>query len=98
MIKHIAGIVFVFVFTAFAWVVLGTTVVVRTGTQDTALRGEVGQLWGTPQRQKAPTLSYEIPRPVPKPVAVQTVPGNAIPPTPPGQPPQAAPTAVPTTV
>ena len=79
MVKQIAGIVFVFVFTAFAWVVLGTTVVVRTGTQDDALRGEVGQLWGTPQRQKAPTVTYEIPKPAPKPVAVTTVPGSAVP-------------------
>ncbi len=59
MIKRVAGIVVVFLCTAFAWFVLGTTVVVRTNTQDDALRGEVGQLWGTPQRQRAPTVGYE---------------------------------------
>ena len=85
MVKHIAGIVFVFVFTAFAWVVLGTTVVVRTGAQDDALRGEVGQLWGTPQKQSAPVVSYEAPKvSPPRPAAIATVPGNAIPPVPNG--------------
>src|SRR4051812_9577236 len=93
MIKHIAGIVFVFVVTAFAWVVLGTTVAVRTGTQDDALRGEVGQLWGTPQKQTAPVISYEVQKSPPKPPVVtatpaaggpKTVPGNAIPPAPNG--------------
>jgi hypothetical protein len=80
MVKQILGIVFVFVFTAFAWVVLGTTVVVRTGAQDNALRGEVGQLWGTPQRQSAPVVTYEVPKPEPpRPAAIRSVPGSAVP-------------------
>lgn len=63
MIARIAGIVFVFLATSFAWVVLGATVGVRTASQDTSIRGEVGQLWGVPQRQKAPAVSYALPVP-----------------------------------
>lgn len=47
-------------------VVLGTTVVVRTDAQDGALRNEVGQLWGTPQRQQAPTVKYVETPPAPE--------------------------------
>jgi hypothetical protein len=77
MIKRIAGVVLVFIATTFAWVVLGTTVAVRTSTQDGSLRSEVGQLWGSPQRQKAPSVSYEIPKPVPKSNSVGAGPTNA---------------------
>ena len=57
MIKHVAGIVVVFVFTSFAWVILGTTVTVRTAQQDGSLRPDVAKLWGTPQRQRAPVVT-----------------------------------------
>ncbi|MCC6742678.1 MAG: inner membrane CreD family protein [Acidobacteria bacterium] len=72
MIKHIAGIVFVFVVTSFAWVILGATVTVRTAQQDGTLRPEVAKLWGTPQRQRAPVVT-SIPAAAPKPAkAVKT--------------------------
>lgn len=57
MIKHIAGIVLVFIFTSFAWIVLGTTVTVRTAQQDGSLRPDVAKLWGSPQRQRAPVVT-----------------------------------------
>ena len=57
MIKHVAGIVVVFLFTSFAWVVLGTTVTVRTAQQDGSLKPDVAKLWGTPQRQGAPVVT-----------------------------------------
>lgn len=57
MLKHIAGIVIVFIFTSFAWVVLGTTVTVRTAQQEGSLRSDVAKLWGSPQRQRAPLVS-----------------------------------------
>lgn len=56
MVKHIAGIVIVFIFTSFAWVILGTTVAVRTAQQDGSLRPDVAKLWGSPQRQRAPVV------------------------------------------
>jgi hypothetical protein len=65
MLTRIAGIVFIFVATSFAWIVLGTTVTVRTQTQDGAIKEDVGQLWGTPQRQTAPTVRYVPPPPKP---------------------------------
>lgn len=57
MIKHIAGIVLVFIFTSFAWVILATTVTVRTAQQDGSLRPDVAKLWGSPQRQRAPVVT-----------------------------------------
>ena len=60
MIARIAGIVFVFLATSLAWIVLGTTVALRTDAQDGAIRSEVGQLWGTPQRQRAPSVAYRV--------------------------------------
>lgn len=65
MIKHVAGIVLVFFFTSFAWVVLGTTVTVRTAQQDGTLRPDVAKLWGSPQRQRAPVVT-SIPVVAPK--------------------------------
>lgn len=58
MVKRICGIVAIFLFTSMAWMILGTTVMVRTGKNDSAMRDEVGQLWGVPQRQKAPVVTY----------------------------------------
>ena len=78
MIKHIVGVVLVFVATAAAWAVLGTTVAVRTSMQDGSLRSEVGQLWGMPQRQKAPSVTYETVKPAPKPAVVAAVPPKGV--------------------
>ncbi len=58
MIKRIAAIVFIFLCTAAAWMVLGTSVGMRSRMQDEKLRRVVGQIWGTPQRQQAPTVYY----------------------------------------
>lgn len=59
MLKRIIGIVFVFLCTAVAWVVLGGTVSFRTETQDQKLRAAVGRIWGEPLRQTAPDFWYE---------------------------------------
>jgi hypothetical protein len=58
MVKRIAALVFIYLCTAVAWAFLGSTVEFRTRTQDSKLRGAVGQLWGAAQRQKAPTATY----------------------------------------
>ncbi|MFN0084592.1 MAG: inner membrane CreD family protein [Blastocatellia bacterium] len=58
MLARMAAIVFIFFCTAAAWGVLGTTVMVRTNDQDSSLKGAVGQLWGTGQRQMAPRIFY----------------------------------------
>ncbi len=94
MIKHIAGIVIVFIFTSFAWVILGTTVAVRTAQQDGSLRPDVAKLWGSPQRQQAPVVT-SVPVVAPKPARSANAPARtqapppmptvATVPTPPGQ-------------
>jgi hypothetical protein len=52
----IAGIFFV---AALAWVVLGSSLLARTGTFDDRLSSEVALLWGGPQVQRAPALAWE---------------------------------------
>lgn len=60
MSKRIAAIVFIYLMTVFAWIVLGATVEFRTYNMDTKLKGEVGQLWGTTQQQRAPNVYYKV--------------------------------------
>ncbi len=58
MRRLVAPLFFIFFCTTIAWVILGSAVVARTNQQDTRLKQSVGQLWGTMQRQKAPTVYY----------------------------------------
>ena len=57
MLKRLFAIAFIFACCSVAWMVLGGTVVHRTETSDTLLRGDVGELWGGAQVQRAPTLA-----------------------------------------
>lgn len=56
--KRLFGIAVVWVGCAIAWVVLGSTLVVRTGEADGALSPEVHQLWGPPLEQVQPSATY----------------------------------------
>ncbi|HEY5074256.1 MAG TPA: inner membrane CreD family protein, partial [Pyrinomonadaceae bacterium] len=64
MIKRIAAIVFIFLCTAVAWAILGTTIFQRTYSSDSSSEGRVASTWGAPQNQLPPTASYEeiVPR------------------------------------
>lgn len=62
MIGRIVAIVFIYIGMAAGWVILGSTVFLRTETQDLKLRGMVSQLWGRPQVQATPSVSYETQR------------------------------------
>jgi hypothetical protein len=53
---RIVAIMAVLVLSAFAWMTLGASLDIRTQGQDASLREKVGDLWGTPQTQKAPTF------------------------------------------
>lgn len=64
MIKKLTAIIVIYIFTVVAWIILGSTVLVRTNTQDYKLKDAVGQLWGTVQVQKAPSVYYETKRTV----------------------------------
>ena len=49
----------IFLFTTIAWIILGSTVVARTGESDGRIRHEVESLWGSEHRQRAPEVRVE---------------------------------------
>jgi len=53
-VQRMLAILFIFCCSTFAWFVLGTSVVVRTGESDQTLKTEVISLWGGPHVQLAP--------------------------------------------
>ncbi|MFT5683194.1 MAG: hypothetical protein ACI8RZ_004123 [Myxococcota bacterium] len=55
---RIIWIVVIFSVTTVGWFVLGGVMSNRTSQQEYALSGKVADLWGTPQSQPAPTLSF----------------------------------------
>lgn len=59
MTKRIAAIVFIFLCTAVAWLILGATIFSRTYSADTTLRGNVASSWGAPHEQCPPVASYQ---------------------------------------
>lgn len=56
--RRIIPIVLIFVATSAAWIYLSATVSQRTTTQSIKLQRDVGQLWGGPIVQPAPTTHY----------------------------------------
>jgi Inner membrane protein CreD len=58
MLKRIAAILFIFVCTAVAWAILGSTLFFRTYSSHSQLRGRVASTWGTPQEQSPPAATY----------------------------------------
>lgn len=56
MLKKVLAIIAIFIGVSIAWLILGSSVDNRTMNQDATLREAVGQLWGSPQRQKAPQV------------------------------------------
>ena len=59
MIRQIAGLVFIFVCTTIAWMILGTTIFSRTYSSNQQLEGRVASTWGTPQEQSPPSATYK---------------------------------------
>ena len=57
-VRRLAAIVVIFLGTALAWAVLGSSLVARAGQLDSRLDVEVMQLWGAPQRQVAPNAWF----------------------------------------
>ncbi len=58
MIRHIAALIFIFLCTTLAWVILGSTILYRTHGSDEQLKGHVGSTWGTTQEQAPPAATY----------------------------------------
>jgi hypothetical protein len=61
-VKRLFGITIVWLGCGLAWVVLGSTLVARTGEADGSLSPEVHQLWGPPLEQAQPSASYPVTR------------------------------------
>jgi inner membrane protein involved in colicin E2 resistance len=57
--KRILGIAFVFIMATISWTVLGGVTSTRSGDQRDKLDTAVQDLWGSPQAQVAPKLSFE---------------------------------------
>ncbi len=58
MIRRIVAIVFIFICTAIAWMILGTTISLRTGSSHEQLQGHVASTWGTAQEQSPVSACY----------------------------------------
>jgi inner membrane protein involved in colicin E2 resistance len=56
--KRIAAIVFIWLCTTVAWIVLGETIFSRTYSSDEKLQSRVGSTWGTKQEQGPPWVHY----------------------------------------
>ncbi|MEM7788633.1 MAG: inner membrane CreD family protein [Bacteroidota bacterium] len=57
MIKRLFAVAFIFGCCSVAWAFLGGTVVHRTQTSGASYGSAVGELWGGPQTQRAPTVA-----------------------------------------
>ncbi len=60
--RNLLSIGFIWFGCAVAWVILGSTVMVRTEGSSSSIFGEVAMLWGPPMAQSPPRLTYKEPR------------------------------------
>jgi inner membrane protein involved in colicin E2 resistance len=60
LLRQILALVFIFVCTTIAWIVLGSTIFSRTYGANQQLQGHVASTWGTSQEQSPPTAHYTI--------------------------------------
>ena len=58
--RQILALVFIFVCTTIAWIVLGATIFSRTYGANQQLQGHVASTWGTSQEQSPPTAHYSV--------------------------------------
>jgi len=55
-VSRLIGIIFIFICITIAWMILGTSIMVRTDSGFTQLNRQVEDLWGSEHYQKAPTI------------------------------------------
>ncbi len=60
-VRRLIGIAFILVCTALGWVVLGTSLVVRSEISSQEMGRAVGNAWGPPMTQLHPTIFYNSP-------------------------------------
>jgi len=58
LFRRIAAIIFIFICTSIAWMILGGTLSSRTSNSTNELSGHVLSTWGTAQEQTPPTATY----------------------------------------
>jgi inner membrane protein involved in colicin E2 resistance len=58
MMKRIAAIIAIFAGTCAAWMILGTSIFLRTESTGSELSGRVASTWGAAQEQHPPAVSY----------------------------------------
>ncbi len=59
MLRQIAALVFIFICTTIAWMILGATIFSRTYSTDQQLQGHVASTWGAAQEQCPPVATYK---------------------------------------
>jgi inner membrane protein involved in colicin E2 resistance len=62
MVKRILAIIAIFVCASVAWMILGTSIFLRTDSAGTLLSGRVASAWGSAQEQHPPAVSYQRPQ------------------------------------
>jgi inner membrane protein involved in colicin E2 resistance len=60
LIKKMFAIAFIYGCTALAWLILASTVLLRSNSSDARMKTAVNRLWGTAQKQEAPTVYYPL--------------------------------------
>jgi inner membrane protein involved in colicin E2 resistance len=63
LLRQILALASIFVCTAIAWMILGSTIVSRTYGANQQLQGHVASTWGTSQEQSPPTAHYTVTEP-----------------------------------
>src|SRR5579863_5339733 len=61
MVKRLFAVAFIFCCTSAAWMILGGTIMSRTGSTADRLRDHVQSIWGAPHVQTAPSAEYDVP-------------------------------------
>jgi len=59
MLKRIVAVIAIFVCTAIAWAILGSTIFYRTYNAESGLSGRVASTWGAAQGQAPPSIARE---------------------------------------
>jgi hypothetical protein len=61
MVKRLFAVAFIFCCTSAAWMILGGTIMSRTGSTTDRLRDHVQSIWGAPHVQVSPSAEYSLP-------------------------------------
>jgi hypothetical protein len=77
-VKYFIAVAFVWIGCTIAWILLGSTLVYRSGSMSNELTEEVDSLWGPPLRQEPPRAVYTEPRKVKEKITTHDAVGKAV--------------------